>query len=279
MIYGVGMHIVVNKSGGKNGKLIYKSILLRESYRVGKKVKKRTIANLSNCSRQDIEAMKLALKYKDDLSELGSLKDSVDLEEWKSVGAVWAVYQTAKQIGIEKVLGDRWEAKLALWQILARVIDQGSLLSAVRLARFHASCDILGIKRGFDENDLYENLRWLSDRQAEIEDGLFRIRNKDIKLFLYDVTSSYLEGEKNYYGRYGYNRDKKKGKQQIVIGLLCDGEGEPVAIEVFSGNTNDTKTVASQVQKLAKRFGCDEVTLVGDRGMLKDNDARRCNTA
>ena len=92
---------------------------------------------------------------------------------------------------------------------------------------------------------------------------------KKPKLFLYDVTSSYLEGEHNYFGLFGYNRDGKKGKKQIVIGLLCDEDGEAVSTEVFSGNTQDTQTFAPQVRKIAERFGCKEVTAVGDRGMIK----------
>ena len=113
--------------------------------------------------------------------------------------------------------------------MLARVLEQGSRLSAVRLAQVHAACDVLGIQRGFDENDLYANLTWLSAHQEAIEKRLFRKRRGAEKpeLFLYDVTSSYLEGEDNAYGAYGYNRDGKKGKKQIVIGLLCDEEGAP----------------------------------------------------
>lgn len=265
------MHIVENKSPGKKGKKIYSSILLRESYRKDGKVKKRTIANLSHCKPEEIAAIKLALKYKDDLSELGSLKESVKLQEGLSVGAIWVVYQVAKRIGIERSLGTSFAGKLAMWQVIARVIDQGSRLSAVRLAQTHAACDVLDIRRGFDENDLYGNLRWLAEDQEKIEKALFSLRRGRTKpeIFLYDVTSSYLEGVKNFFGEYGYNRDGKKGKQQIVIGLLCDEFGDPVSTEVFAGNTQDTQTFASQVRKAAKRFGCERVTFVGDRGMIK----------
>jgi transposase len=265
------MHIVVNKSARKDSKSIYHSVLLRESYREKGKVRKRTIANLSHCKPEEIAAIKLALKYKDDLSELGSLKEAVTLQEGLSVGAVWTSYQIARRVGIERALGAEFAGKLAMWQVLARVIDQGSRLSAVRLAQTHAACDVLDIHRGFDENDLYENLRWLADHQEAIEKKLFSLRRGTTKpeLFLYDVTSSYLEGTKNFFGEYGYNRDGKKGKQQIVIGLLCDECGEPVSTEVFAGNTQDTQTFACQVTKAAERFGCERVTLVGDRGMIK----------
>ena len=265
------MHVSENKSTCKKSKKIYQSVLLRESYREGGKVKKRTIANLSHCKPEEIAAIKLALKYKDNLSEVGSLKESVELQEGLSVGAIWTVYQIAKELGIERALGTGFCGKLAMWQVIARVIDQGSRLSAVRLAQTHAACDVLDISRGFDENDLYENLRWLADNQQKIEKALFSVRRKERKseLFLYDVTSSYLEGTKNYFGEYGYNRDGKKGKQQIVIGLLCDEFGGPVSTEVFAGNTQDPQTFASQVRKAAERFGCERVTFVGDRGMIK----------
>ena len=269
------MHIVENKS--KSGKKIYRSILLRESYREEGKVRKRTVANLSNCTSQEIEAIKLALSHKDDLSALGTLSESVELQEGLSVGAVWSVYQVAKELGIEEALGKDFEGKLALWQVMARVIDQGSRLSAVRLAQVHAAGDVLDMKRGFDENNLYDNLAWLSENQAKVERKLFELRrgDKKPKLFLYDVTSSYLERELNYFGEYGYNRDGKKGKKQIVIGMLCDESGEPVSTEVFRGNTQDPKTFESQVKKVAERFGCKEVTIVGDRGMIKTMQIER----
>ena len=263
------MHIVVNRT--KSGKKIYNSILLRESYREDGKVKKRTIANLSDCSPEEIEAMRFALRNKDNLDSLINVKEDVQLEEGLSVGAVWVVYQLTKRLGIEKALGCDYSGKLALWQVIARVLDQGSRLSAVRLARIHAACDVLGLDRGFNEDDLYSNLSWLSENQEGIEDRFFALRNSGgaCEIFLYDVTSSYLEGEDNYFGAYGYNRDGKKGKKQIVIGLLCDGHGDPVSVEVFPGNTQDMKTFSSQVRKAADRFGCERVTFVGDRGMIK----------
>jgi len=170
---------------------------------------------------------------------------------------------------------------LAMWQVIARVIDQGSRLSAVRLAQTHAACDVLGVRRGFDENDLYENLTWLCHEQERIERRLFAARHGDGKpeLFLYDVTSSYLEGLQNELAAYGYNRDKKKGKLQIVIGLLCDESGEPVSTEVFEGNTIDPKTFGAQVQKAAERFGCERVTFVGDRGMIKSGQIETLSEA
>ena len=252
-----------------NGK-VYESIYLRESYREGPHVRKRNIANLTHGDPQEIAALELALQFKGNLTALGSL-DQIQLSQGRSVGAVWTVSETARRLGIPKALGTGFDAQLALWQVLARVLEQGSRLSAVRLAQVHAAGDVLGLRRGFDENDLYANLSWLSERQESIEKRLLAARRggKKPELFLYDVTSSYLEGEKNAYGAYGYNRDGKKGKQQMVIGLLCDEQGEPVSTEVFRGNTQDPQTFGAQVQKASARFGCERVTFVGDRGMIK----------
>jgi hypothetical protein len=167
------------------------------------------------------------------------------------------VYQVACRLSIDRALGSDFAGQLAMWQVMARVIEQGSRLSAVRLAKVHAACDVLGIRRGFDENDLYENLDWLSDHQQQIEQCLFTARYQQQKpqLFLYDVTSSYLEGQQNAHGAYRYNRVGKKGKKQIEIGMLCDQYGEPVSTKVFLGNTQDTKTFVDQITKASQCFG------------------------
>lgn len=248
----------------------YTRHLLRESYREDGKVRHRTIANFSGCSDQEVEAIKLALRHKENLKELVSLKESLELRKGPSIGAVWPLYCLARELKIEEVLGTGRQGKLALWQIMARVIEQGSRLSAVRLASYHGACDILNLE-AFDEDDLYENLDWLSENQGRIEDQLFRkgYGGNPPVLYLYDVTSSYLEGMSNALGAFGYCRDGKRGKKQIVVGLLCDALGRPLSIEVFSGDTQDLATFGSQVKKVAGRFGQGEVVFVGDRGMIK----------
>ena len=272
----------VHTSTGKS----YTRHLLRESYREEGKVKHRTIANLSSCTPEEIEALRLALSHKHDLSVLVNLKDDLRLEQGLSVGAVWTVFSVAKRLGIVDALGSSRAGKLALWQVISRVIDQGSRLSAVRLAESHAACDVLNLAK-FNEDDLYSNLDWLRENQAKIEDHLYMERNEERtgeddqsaapQLFLYDVTSSYLEGTKNELSAFGYNRDKKKGKRQIVIGLLCDEAGIPLSIEVFTGNTKDPQTVSSQVKKVVQRFGGGSVTFVGDRGMIKSDEIEELN--
>lgn len=253
----------------KRGKR-YHAILLRQSYREDGKTKKRTIANLTRCSPEEIRAIKLAFKHKKDLSCFRSFHDSVTCTQGLSVGSVWTVFETAKKLGIVRALGNSREGQLALWQVIARVIDQGSRLSAVRLAKTHGIASVMDLKQGFNEDALYRNLRWISNHQEKIEEKLFHERRgNSTKLFLYDVTSSYLEGNNNALADWGYNRDGKKGKKQIVIGLLCDEKGTPVSTEVFRGNTQDIKTFASQIRKVKERFGCKEVVMVGDRGMIK----------
>ena len=253
----------------RNGKN-YRRALLRNSYRRNGKVHHDTIANLSMCSAEEIEAIKFALKNKKNLTALKIPQEKIQTHQGLSVGAVWLLYQLAKRLGIEKALGRLKEAKLALWMVISAVIGSVSRLSATRLAQSHAACDILRLD-GFCEDDLYGALDWLNENQNRVEDRLFkdRYKNKTPNLFLYDVTSSYFEGQKNELAAYGYNRDGKKGKKQIVIGLLTDDEGYPVSCEVFRGNTKDTQTFKSQVDKVAKRFGIEKVTFVGDRGMIK----------
>jgi transposase len=279
------MYITRSSWTNRSGKT-YRSIWLKESYRENGKVLSRYLLNLKRWPDNAINALQVALDSASQ-SDSSSLDNStleqstlmqidpqqISLIQGLSVGAIFTVHQVAFRLGIPNVLGNNLQGKLALWQIYARVLEQGSRLSAVRMANLHAVLPLLNFKKSFTENDLYNNLKWIDHHQKSIENKLFaqryRYQNATPNLFLYDVTSTYLEGEKNELAQFGYNRDKKKGKLQIVIGLLCDNEGIPVSIEVFKGNTQDPKTVLSQIKKVRERFGCKKVTFVGDRGMLK----------
>jgi hypothetical protein len=258
------MHIDRCRSGK------YERILLRDSYRENGKNRHHTILNLTHWPKNNLHALELALKHKNDLRKIAFRKDDMTLGQGMSVGAVHLVKEVAKRLGIESVLGVGRDGKLAMWQVIARVINQGSRLSSVRLAGHHAGNALLHLD-AFNEDSLYANLEWLCCNQTVIEDRLFRLkhRNKKPGLYLYDVTSSYFEGDKNELAAFGYNRDGKKGKRQIVVGLLCDEDGSPISIEVFRGNTVDMKTVSSQIRKISERFDGAEITLVGDRGMIK----------
>ena len=241
------------------------AILLRESYREEGKVCTRTIANLTDWPPERIAAMERLVKGEFD-------GWAGEMTSGEIFGVLFALKKLADQVGITRVLGSAPEGKLNLFLILARIAHGGSRLSAVRWAQQHAVGDVLGVD-AFDEDDLYAALDWLASQQERIERELYQAyvkrRGEPPVLVLYDVTSSYFEGENNELGQYGYNRDGKRGKRQIVIGLLTAEDGEPLAVRVFEGNTSDPTTVASQITLLKAQFGITEVVMVGDRGMIK----------
>jgi transposase len=260
-------------SKGKCGKS-YTSILLRESFRVGSAVKSKTLAVLTHLPAHVLEAVRHAVAHPaDSLPKLAAASEgSLRLRQAESLGALWTVDQLARQLGIQKALGVTRQAQLSYWQVLARVLRPGtSLLAMVRLAGTCAAAALLGWQRTFTEDHLYANGAWLEGRHAVIERRLWQTRPAPPKdqLFLYDVTSSYLEGDYNALAAWGYNRDHKEGKKQLVLGLLTDSEGEPVSIQVFRGNTSDLKTFGQQVHKIKTELGCEGVTLIGDRGMIR----------
>lgn len=241
------------------------AILLRESYREGSKVHTRTIANLTNWKSERVEALRRALRG--DFDGFGGDPTSGEI-----FGVVFALKQLAEQVGLSRALGSTPTGRLVMLLVVARIAHQGSRLSAVRWAEQQAAKEVLGLKP-FDEDDLYRALDWLAEQQAAIEQRLYREvvkkRGQPPALVLYDVTSSYLEGEQNELAAFGYNRDGKRGKPQIVIGLLTADDGEPLAVRVFEGNTADPATVVEQINLLKTQFKVSEVVVVGDRGMLK----------
>jgi hypothetical protein len=267
------MFITEVVSKGKRGK-IYTSILLRESVRVGPTVKSKTLAVLTHLPAPVLAAIRQAVAQPaDSLAELAaSANGALQLRQAESFGAVWTADQIARQLGLPQALGVTPAAALSYWQVLARVLRPGlSLLAMVRLARGCAAAALLGWRQPFTEDDLYANGAWLEGRHAVIERRLWQARPvaPQDQLFLYDVTSSYVEGDHNALADWGYNRDHKSGKKQLVVGLLTDSRGEPVSIQVYRGNTNDLKTFGDQVQKIKAELGGAGVTLVGDRGMIR----------
>ena len=242
------------------------AILIRESFRQDGKVRNRTIANISSWSAPRIAAFRRLLRGEFDLAS------AADPTCGPVFGVLHALKHVAADLGIAGALGQQRLGKLALFLVLARVAHRGSRLSAVRWARDHAVAEVLALE-SFDEDDLYLALDDLCARQDKIEKTLWRSylarRGTPPALFLYDVTSSYLEGEHNALGQFGYNRDGKRGKLQIVIGLLADAAGEPLAVRVFAGNTADPSTVAAQIAILTQQFSIEDVIFVGDRGMVK----------
>ena len=186
-------------------------------------------------------------------------------------GVLGALDGLAREMGLVQAVGEQTRAqRLARFLIYARLAHQGSRLSAARWSEDHAVKEILQVG-SFDEDDLYAALENLEQRQASIEAALAPKVAAPLAraIYLYDVTSVYFEGVKNELADFGYNRDGKKGKKQLVAGLLTDGNGEPISIQLYRGNTGDPPTFLDAVQKLKVRFGAQEVALVGDRGMIK----------
>ncbi len=243
------------------------AILLRESYREGDRVKTRTLANLSHWDPARIEALRRALRGEFDRLPLGEPVCGTVF------GLLFVLKRMAEELGIGRALGRAAWAKAALFLVLARVAHQGSRLSAVRWAADQAVGEVLGLGK-FDEDDLYRVLDELADAQPRIERKLYEetLRRRGGTppiLVLYDVTSSYLEGQCHELGEYGYNRDGKRGKRQILVGLLTDERGEPLAVRVFKGNRADPTTIGTQIEILKEQFGIEVVVFVGDRGMVK----------
>jgi transposase len=258
------MHVEEIKTKSTSGK-IHSCFLLRETRRDGRKTIKTTVANISHLPLQEIEAIRQTLRHK----EVGIKREDIALNAGKIVGSPHVVVELMKRVGIDEIMGSTRFAKLCMWLIFARLFEQGSRLSSVRLAQCYDT-SILGLGK-FDEDDLYEALDWLAERQESFQQAMFarRYGTKTPSLFLYDLTSSYFEGMENELACWGYNRDGKKGKMQIVFGLLTDVDGEPIAVEVFEGNTSDQATFIELVKGFGKRFGVQKITLVGDRGMIK----------
>jgi hypothetical protein len=253
------------------------AILLRESYRDDDKVKTRTIANHPLARRQ---SRRLAPRPqgRDPSVHTGP---AVQIERSLPHGHVAAVLGMARKLGLERLLPRKPErlAKLALAMIVARVLEPAAKLATARQLSETTAAHSLGAVLGLaevDEDELYAALDWLVQAQPKIETALARKHLQNGCLVLYDLTSSYLEGRQCELGQFGYSRDGQRDKLQIVFGLLCAADGCPVAVEVFNGNTGDPTTLATQVEKLRRRFHLSRVVLVGDRGMIRPRSGLMC---
>ena len=246
------------------------AILLRESYRDGGKVRKRTLLNLSDWPCERIAGFKMLLKGG---TVIPQDQNSITIIRSLPHGHVSAALGTARKIGLDRLLGPDGNRcrDLILALVVNRILNPGSKLAAARALSPDTATSSLGQQLGLGvvgEDELYSALDWLAVRQPAIEAALAKRHFTGGTLVLYDVSSSYLEGRCCSLAQFGYSRDGKRGKLQIVYGLLCATDGCPVAIEVFAGSTADPATLTSQVTKLRRRFGLDHVVLVGDRGMI-----------
>jgi transposase len=245
------------------------AVLLRESFREHGKVRNRTVANLSHWPAAQIEALRQVLK-----GETPAVAPSAfDILRSRPHGHAAAVLTTIERLGLPALL-DRSDSRVrraVIALVCSRILEPGSKLATSRGLREETCHNSLGESLGLGavkEDDLYEAMDWLVQRQASVENALAKRHLEAGTLVLYDLTSTYFEGRHCPLAKYGYSRDERRSNLQIVFGLLSNGEGCPVAVEVFAGNTADPKTVAAQVEKLRERFQLERVILVGDRGML-----------
>ncbi len=250
---------------------VYLTHLLRRTYRDGNSVNHQTLGNISHLPPHVIDLIKGALRGETyvPVSEVFNIVRSLPH------GHVAAVLGTLRKLDMERGLATRpsRQRDLAVAMIVSQVIDPGSELATCRGFRDQTRYSSLGETLGLgsvDEDDLYAVLDWLAKRQTQIEKKLAKRHLSDGSLVLYDVTSTYYTGRHCSLARLGHNRDRKKGFPQILFGLLCNGEGCPVAVEVFAGNVADPRTLSSQIDKVRRRFGLERVILVGDRGMITE---------
>jgi hypothetical protein len=238
---------------------------LRRSYREDGKVKNETVGNISHLPEELVELVRAGLRGE----RVGVLGEGFEIERSLPAGHVLAALAMARRLELARLL-DRTSSRerdLCLAMICERAIAPASKLATARAFDQSTLASELGVE-GVDEDDLYGALDWLGARQERIEDRLARRHLKDGEPVLYDVSSSYFEGRSCPLARLGYSRDGRRGTPQIIYGLLCDKPGRPVAVEVFSGELHDDKTLPSQVKKLKQRFGLKTVVVVSDRGMV-----------
>ena len=247
------------------------AILLRESFRLGGKVRNRTLSNLSHWPPAQLDALRSVLKGATSIGP--PLPQAFDIVRSRPHGHVAAVLSTLRRLHLDRLIDTQAsrELDLVVALIAARVLEPASKLATSRALHPDTLSSTLGELLHLDspsEDELYQAMDWLLPRQARIEQALAKRHLAEGALVLYDLTSTYFEGRHCPLAKLGHARDDKKGKLQVVFGLMTDAEGCPIAVEVYAGNTSDPKTVSDQVTKLRQRFGLQRVILVGDRGMI-----------
>ena len=257
------MHLVTTRRQYKDK--VYETTLLRRSYREGGKVKNETLANLSHLPKATIELVRASLAGKD-FVEAG---EGFEVERALPHGAVAAVWAMAAKVGLAKLLGPACpERDLALALVIARAVRPGSKLAT---RRWWATSSTLGEDFGVPEapvDQVYKAMDWLLARQGAVEEALARRHLGPGGMVYYDLSSSWVEGTHCPLAAHGYSRDGRGDKAQVNYGLTCAREGQPVAVEVFAGNTADPKAFPSAAKAVKERFRLADVVMVGDRGMV-----------
>ena len=241
------------------------TVLLRESFRDGKTVKKRTLANLSSLPAEQVELIRQVLRGE----RLVAPASLFEIDASRHHGHVQAVWLAMQRLGLPQLLSSRTcaERQRVLAMIAARILRPHSKLATTRWWDTTTVPELFELD-ACDEQALYAAMDWLLERQDAIQGKLAKRHLQPGSIVLYDLSSSYFEGSTCELAALGYNRDGKRGKLQVNYGLLTDARGVPVAISVFEGNTADAHTFMPQVRQLRERFGIDEMVLVGDRGMI-----------
>lgn len=239
--------------------------LLRESFREGKRVRKRTLANLSSLSDAQILALRAVLRG-EQVRPVASMFEAIAS---RAHGQVQALRSAMRRLDLESLIASRPSRSrdLVCAMLAARVLAPHTKLATTRWWHTSTLAEEFAVTDA-DEDDLYAAMDWLLERQGAIEKKLARRHLAEGALALYDLSSSYFEGTHCPLAKLGHNRDGKRGKLQVNYGLLTNRRGIPVAVSVYEGNTNDAKTLLPQVSKLKEDFGLSRVVLVGDRGMI-----------
>jgi len=260
LCYYVAMHIDIVPN--RNSRPAY---LLRESVREGKHVHKRTLANLSSLSDEQIFAIRAVLRGE----PMQSPAERFEVLASKAHGAAQAVRVAMRRLELPRLLGSRPspERDLVLAMVASRILAPHTKLATTRWWHTTTLAQDFGVADA-DEDDLYEAMDWLLERQDAIQKKLAARHLSPGGMVLYDLSSSYFEGSCCPLGKFGYNRDGKHGLLQVNYGLLTDARGCPVAMSVYEGNVTDSKTLIPQIKRLREDFGIEQLVMVGDRGMI-----------
>jgi len=262
MVYYVPMHIDIVPNRGARP-----AYLLRESYREGARVHKRTLANLSSLSDEQILAIRAVLRGE----QLGPVAERFEAIASRAHGHVQAVAVAMQRLGFESLLASRGSRQrdLVLAMVASRIVAPHTKLATTRWWHTTTLAEDFGVADA-SEDDLYAAMDWLLARQNTVQKKLAARHLSAGGLVLYDLSSSYFEGSCCPLAKLGYNRDGKRGLLQVNYGLLTDARGCPVAVSVHEGNVTDSKTVMPEIKRLRKDFGVEQLVMVGDRGMISN---------
>ena len=256
-------HVVTTTRKYKNQ--VYRTHLLRRSFREDGKVKNETLGNLSHLPEPVIDIIRRSLQGE----TFVPLGDAFEIIRSRPHGHVQAVRQAMQRLGMDALIASKpcRERELVLAMVASRIVEPAPKLATTRWWHTTTLAEDCGVSEA-SEDHLYAAMDWLLTRQDAIQKKLARRHLRDGGLVLYDLSSSYFEGACCPLAKRGYSRDGKPGTLQVNYGLLTDARGCPVAVSVHEGNTADSRTFMPAVHKLREDFGIERMVMVGDRGMV-----------